>query len=94
MEEEFQEIGHCGGTVTFTISTSQDGGCQFQVTIQHSRNNAAGFFAVYAIPQGVAVDTIQLGADLITLQSKLKCGTECGSCVPELKRLVLQHSKH
>ncbi|MDP2230672.1 nitrate reductase [Methylotenera sp.] len=36
-------------------------------------------------------DTIQLGADLITLQNKLKCGTECGSCVPELKRLVLQH---
>jgi assimilatory nitrate reductase catalytic subunit len=40
------------------------------------------------------VDTIQLGADLITLQNKLKCGTECGSCVPELKRLVLQHGKH
>ena len=30
------------------------------------------------------VDNIELGADLITLQSKLKCGTECGSCVPEL----------
>ncbi|MBA3695499.1 MAG: molybdopterin-dependent oxidoreductase [Methylotenera sp.] len=40
------------------------------------------------------IDTIQLGADLITLQNKLKCGTECGSCVPELKRLVLQHAKH
>lgn len=39
------------------------------------------------------VDTIQLGADLITLQNKLKCGTECGSCVPELKRLVHMHSK-
>lgn len=37
------------------------------------------------------IDTIQLGADLITLQNKLKCGTECGSCVPELKRLVLMH---
>ncbi len=40
------------------------------------------------------IDTIQLGADLITLQNKLKCGTECGSCVPELKRLVLIHAKH
>ena len=40
------------------------------------------------------VETIQLGADLITLQNKLKCGTECGSCVPELKRLVAAHSKH
>lgn len=37
------------------------------------------------------IDTIQLGADLITLQNKLKCGTECGSCVPELKRLVRLH---
>ena len=27
------------------------------------------------------------GSDLATLQGKLKCGTDCGSCVPELKRL-------
>ena len=40
------------------------------------------------------IDTIQLGADLLTLQNKLKCGTECGSCVPELRRLVLHHGKH
>ncbi len=39
------------------------------------------------------IDTIELGADLITLQRKLKCGTECGSCVPELKRLVQMHAK-
>ena len=40
------------------------------------------------------IETVQLGADLITLQNKLKCGTECGSCVPELKRLVTLHNKH
>jgi assimilatory nitrate reductase catalytic subunit len=28
------------------------------------------------------------GADLPELQAKLKCGTQCGSCVPELKRFV------
>ena len=28
--------------------------------------------------------------NLETLQCQLKCGTECGSCVPELKRLVAQ----
>ncbi|HEY3326723.1 MAG TPA: molybdopterin-dependent oxidoreductase [Novimethylophilus sp.] len=28
------------------------------------------------------------GAGLEALQAQLKCGTECGSCVPELKRLV------
>ncbi|MBM3350412.1 MAG: nitrate reductase [Betaproteobacteria bacterium] len=40
------------------------------------------------------IENIQLGADLITLKNKLKCGTECGSCVPELKRLVATHRKH
>ena len=30
------------------------------------------------------------GLDLPAIQAKLKCGTECGSCVPELKRLVAQ----
>ena len=27
-------------------------------------------------------------ARLSTLQADLKCGTNCGSCLPELKRLV------
>jgi assimilatory nitrate reductase catalytic subunit len=30
------------------------------------------------------------GLDLAAIQSKLKCGRECGSCMPELKRLVAQ----
>jgi assimilatory nitrate reductase catalytic subunit len=29
------------------------------------------------------------GADLAGLQARLKCGTECGSCEPELKRLCV-----
>jgi assimilatory nitrate reductase catalytic subunit len=33
------------------------------------------------------------GADLTALQRTLKCGTECGSCVPELKRLLAVHRK-
>lgn len=45
------------------------------------------------ISQNEIVENIQLGADLITLQNKLKCGTECGSCMPELKRLVHTHLK-
>jgi assimilatory nitrate reductase catalytic subunit len=28
------------------------------------------------------------GADLATLQATLKCGTECGSCVPEVKQII------
>ena len=34
------------------------------------------------------VAAIADGADLTALQDTLKCGTECGSCVPELKRLI------
>ncbi len=44
------------------------------------------------ISQNEIIENIELGADLITLQNKLKCGTECGSCVPELKRLVQTHA--
>ena len=40
------------------------------------------------VAENEIMDVITLGADLDTLQSKLKCGTECGSCVPELKRLL------
>jgi assimilatory nitrate reductase catalytic subunit len=31
---------------------------------------------------------IAAGADLPVLQEKLKCGTSCGSCVPEIKRML------
>ncbi|MDP2199484.1 MAG: molybdopterin-dependent oxidoreductase [Sulfurimicrobium sp.] len=34
------------------------------------------------------LDAIANGSDLASLQAGLKCGTECGSCLPELKRLV------
>jgi assimilatory nitrate reductase catalytic subunit len=30
------------------------------------------------------------GLELPAIQARLKCGTECGSCMPELKRLVAQ----
>lgn len=31
------------------------------------------------------------GADLAGLQNRLKCGTFCGSCVPEIKKMVAGH---
>jgi assimilatory nitrate reductase catalytic subunit len=36
----------------------------------------------------VAEREIGAFSDLATLQEKLKCGTNCGSCLPELRRLV------
>ena len=46
------------------------------------------------VSENEIIETIQMGADLPTLQNKLKCGTECGSCAPELRRLVSIHCKH
>ncbi len=34
------------------------------------------------------VAAVAAGADLAALKATLKCGTDCGSCVPELKRLI------
>ncbi|MDP3287983.1 MAG: (2Fe-2S)-binding protein, partial [Methyloversatilis sp.] len=34
------------------------------------------------------VRAIDEGADLVSLQQSLRCGTSCGSCVPELKRML------
>lgn len=59
---------------------------------QHSRGKI--ICSCLDVAENDIIDTIQLGADLITLQNKLKCGTECGSCVPELKRLVRTYEKH
>ncbi len=33
---------------------------------------------------------VRQGAEVAAIQAKLKCGTQCGSCLPELKRLVAQ----
>lgn len=44
------------------------------------------------VAENEIIENVALGADLITLQNKLKCGTQCGSCVPEIKRLVSMHA--
>lgn len=35
-------------------------------------------------------NAVAAGHDLAGLQAALKCGTQCGSCVPELRRLVAE----
>ena len=44
------------------------------------------------VAENEIIEDITAGADLITLQAKRQCGTQCGSCVPELKRLVREHA--
>ncbi|AUN96326.1 nitrate reductase [Pseudazoarcus pumilus] len=42
----------------------------------------------FGVTEGAIRESVAAGADLETLQSKLNCGTSCGSCLPELRRIV------
>ena len=44
------------------------------------------------VSEGEIKAALANGADLGALQLELKCGTECGSCVPELRRMLLTAS--
>lgn len=59
--QEFEEIANCGGTVTFTIRTGVDGGRSYQVGFSSSRPVPMVLIGIYALPQGIPVDTIQMG---------------------------------
>jgi assimilatory nitrate reductase catalytic subunit len=50
--------------------------------------------ACFGVPRDRIVRAIEEGAlSLAAIQSKLKAGTNCGSCLPELKRLLVIHQK-
>jgi hypothetical protein len=59
--QEFQEIGHCGGRFTVNIETIENGERTLQFGVIHSSPRPASMFAVYTLPQGIPVGTIQLG---------------------------------
>ena len=61
MNEDFREIGHSGGQITFTINTDVDGRRGYQIGVRSSRPVPVVMIAVYAIAQGVPVGSIQLG---------------------------------
>ena len=44
--------------------------------------------ACFRVGEGRIREAVAAGATLAALQKDLKCGTSCGSCVPELRRLV------
>lgn len=59
--QEFEEIANCGGTVTFTIRTGAEGSRSYQVGFSSSRPVPMVLIGIYALPQGIPVDTIQMG---------------------------------
>jgi Zn finger protein HypA/HybF involved in hydrogenase expression len=58
--EEFREIGHCGGQFTIRVVTDTEGNRGVHFGVRHSRPTAAGWFAIYALRQGVPVGMIQI----------------------------------
>ncbi|HEU4922790.1 MAG TPA: nitrite reductase small subunit NirD [Burkholderiales bacterium] len=44
--------------------------------------------ACFKVPESAIRSAVAAGATLAKLQKELKCGTSCGSCVPELRRLI------
>jgi len=61
MVQEFEEIGHSGGQIIFDVRTNTEGRRSYQITFTSSRPVPVVMSAVYALPQGEPVDTIQLG---------------------------------
>jgi hypothetical protein len=59
--QDFREIAHSGGKITFDIHSDAEGKKQFRVTFTGSRPVPMSMFAVYALPQGIPVGDIQLG---------------------------------
>lgn len=60
-DNDFREVAHCGGKVTFEISTDENGARLYSVGYSLSSGTPAGFFGVYALPEGIACGDIHLG---------------------------------
>lgn len=60
MPEDFEEIGHCGGKVTFRTVT-EDGRRMYQVGYSGAAPNAMALYGIHAMPPGIAVATIKFG---------------------------------
>jgi hypothetical protein len=59
--DEFQEISHSGGQVTFTIITREDGRHSYQVGFRSCRPVPFALFAIYALPPGIPVGDVKMG---------------------------------
>ena len=60
----------------------------FPETTADAPAGARAICACLGINEAAIRGAIAAGATLAALQDQLKCGTQCGSCVPELRRLL------
>lgn len=92
---DFCEIGHTGGIVTFTIVCMEDGQVNYQIGYSHSSPTPAALIGIYAHPDGFACGNILMGgigqswntpplpnciAVLMASDSQGNFGHECPKC--------------
>ncbi|WP_267087068.1 hypothetical protein [Xanthomonas sacchari] len=59
MTADFQEIGHSGGRVTIQFGTNPETGARgYQLRWSHSRPVPASIIELYALPQGIPLETV------------------------------------
>ena len=60
-EDEFREIGHCGGQFSVQTHTGSDGQRSYSVGVKSSKPTPAALFMVGALEQGIPVVTMEIG---------------------------------
>ena len=61
MTSDFQEIGHSGGLIGFRIATDEHGRRAYQISISTTQPVPFAWTAIYALPPGLPVGSIQVG---------------------------------
>ena len=95
LTEDFREIGHSGGKITLDIKSDEEGRRGYQTGFRSSRPVPIVLTAIYALPQGIPVASMNLGgigetsnpppfpgclSVFIASDSEGKFGHNCPSC--------------
>ena len=59
--QDFREVTHCGGRVTFHVKTDERGVRVFSIEYAGSSPSPMKLFGVYVLLQGIACGTIEMG---------------------------------
>ena len=93
--DDFSEVGHTGGKVTFTIQCDAEGNIGYAIGYSHASPTPASLVGIYAHPDGFACGNIEMGgigdpwsspplpncvAVLMASDSEGRFGHECPGC--------------
>lgn len=93
--DDFSEVAHSGGKVTFTVECDKEGHISYQIGYSHSAPTPMSLVGIYAHPDGFACENIKMGgigqpwnpppfpnciAVFMASDSQGKFGHECPEC--------------